>query len=132
MENKIICLDTSVLIDYYRKKDKSKTLFYKLTEQYSVFAVSAVTEYELYVGNSDEQNDFWNKFFMKIIVLPFDTESVKKSVAIYKQLKLKSKLIEVPDILIAGTVIKNNLTLATLNQKHFERIEGLNIITSYL
>ncbi|GHT02928.1 PIN domain nuclease [Bacteroidia bacterium] len=129
MENKIICLDTSVLIDYYRKKDKSKTLFYKLTEHYSVFAVSAITEYELYIGNSDDQNEFWDKFFMRITVLPFDTEAVKQSVAIYKQLKLKNKLIEVPDILIAGTVIKNNLHLATLNRKHFERIEKLNLIT---
>jgi predicted nucleic acid-binding protein len=129
MENKIICLDTSILIDYYRTKDKTKTLFYKLTNHYSVFAVSAISEYELYIGNSDEQNVFWDKFFMKIAVFPFDTESVKQSVSIYKQLKLKNKLIEIPDILIAGTVMKNNLLLATLNRKHFERIEGLNIIS---
>ena len=44
MENSIVCLDTSVLIDYYRKKDKSKSLFFKLTEKYSVFAVFTVTE----------------------------------------------------------------------------------------
>jgi predicted nucleic acid-binding protein len=116
-----------VLIDYYRKKDKSTTLFYKLTEQYSVFAVSAITEYELYVGNSEEQNEFWNNFFQRITVLPFDTESVKQSVSIHKQLKLKNTLIEIPDILIAGTVLKNNLPFATLNRKHFERIEGLKL-----
>jgi predicted nucleic acid-binding protein len=128
MENQIVCLDTSILIDYYRKKDKTKTLFYNLTNHYSIFAVSAISEYELYIGNSDEQNVFWDNFFMKIAVFPFDTESVKQSVSIYKQLKLKNKLIEIPDILIAGTVMKNNLLFATLNRKHFERIEGLNII----
>jgi predicted nucleic acid-binding protein len=128
MENAIVCLDTSVLIDYFRKQDKSKTLFYKLTEQYSVFVVSAITEYELYVGNSEGQNDFWNNFFAQITVLPFDTESVKQSINIYKQLKLKNKLIEIPDILIAGTAMKNKLPLATLNLKHFTRIDGLEII----
>ena len=77
MENSIICLDTSVLIDYYRKKNKSKSLFFKLTEKYSVFAVTAITEYELYIGNSQNQNVFWDDFFSRIIVLPFDTKAVK-------------------------------------------------------
>jgi len=27
MESSVICLDTSALIDYYRKKDKSKSFF---------------------------------------------------------------------------------------------------------
>ena len=128
MEKSLICLDTSILIDYYRKKDKSKSLFFKLTERYSLFAVSSVTEYELYLGNSEEQNIFWNKFFSQITILPFDTKAAKIAAGIYKQLKAKNKLIEVPDILIAGTAMQNNLVLATLNRKHFERITGLNIV----
>jgi predicted nucleic acid-binding protein len=129
MENTVICLDTSVLIDYYRKKDKSKSLFFQLTERYSFFAVSAVTEYELYVGNSQEQNVFWNNFFSQITVFPFDTNVVKQAVAIYKQLKQQNMLIDIPDIMIAGTALQNNVPLATINRKHFERINGLEIIT---
>jgi predicted nucleic acid-binding protein len=129
MENTIICLDTSVLIDYYRKKDKSKSLFFRLTEKYDFFAVSAITEYELCLGNSQEQNIFWNDFFSRVIVLPFDSKSVKQSIGIYKQLKQQNKLIDMPDIMIAGTAMQKNIPLATLNQKHFERISGLIIIT---
>ena len=132
MENAVICLDTSVLIDYYRKKDKSKSLFFRLTEKYSVFAVSAVTEYELYLGNSQEQNIFWDDFFSQITVLPFDTGTAKRAVSIYQQLKQQNKLIDVPDIMIAGTALQNNMPLATLNQKHFERINSLKIITESL
>ncbi|MDR1973866.1 MAG: type II toxin-antitoxin system VapC family toxin [Bacteroidales bacterium] len=128
MENVVVCLDTSVLIDYYRKKDKSMTFFYELTHQYSVFAVSAITEYELYIGSSKEQDEFWNIFFQKITVLPFDTSAAKQSIAIYKQLKVKNKLIDIPDILIAGTVLKNDMLFATLNRRHFERIIGLKLI----
>jgi len=80
MEDPIICLDTSVLIDFYRKKDKSQSLFFKLTEQYSIFAVSAITEYELYLGNSQEQNIFWDDFFSRVIVLPFDSKAVKHTI----------------------------------------------------
>jgi len=128
MENTLICLDTSVLIDYYRKKDKSKSLFFKLTEKYALFAVSAITEYELYLGNSEEQNIFWDKFFSQITVLPFDTKAARNSVSIFKQLKAKNKLIEIPDILIGGTAMRFELPLATLNRKHFDRITGLKIV----
>jgi len=129
MENAVICLDTSVLIDYYRKKNKSKTLFFRLTERYSIFTVSAVTEYELYLGNSQEQNIFWDDFFSRITVLSFDTRVVKRAVSIHRQLKQQNKLIDIPDIIIAGTALQNNIPLATLNRKHFERINGLRIIT---
>ena len=128
MENSIICLDTSVLIDYYRKKNKVKSLFFNLTEEYSIFAVSAITEYELYIGNSQEQNIFWNDFFSRIIVLPFDTKTVAQAMNIYKQLKQRNKLIDIPDIMIAATALQNRLPLATLNRKHFERIDELQIV----
>jgi len=128
MENTLICLDTSVLIDYYRKKDKSKSLLFKLTKQYALFAVSAITEYELFIGNTAEQDSFWSIFFSQITVLPFDTKAVKSAIKIYKQLKISNKLIDIPDILIAGSVMSNHIPFATLNRKHFERITGLQII----
>jgi len=128
MEDVLICLDTSVLIDYHRKKDKSKSLFFKLTKRYALFAVSAITEYELYLGNTEGQNIFWDEFFSQITVLPFDAKAARNAADIYKQLKIKNKLIEMPDILIAGTVMRNDLPLATLNRKHFERINGLKIV----
>jgi len=129
MESTIVCLDTTVLIDFYRKKDKSKSLFFKLTERYSFFAVPAVTEYELYLGNSEEQNIFWDNFFSRVIILPFGTKVVRHSVRIFKELKRQNKLIDMPDIMIAGTALQNNMPVATLNRKHFERITGLELIT---
>ena len=52
MENQVICLDTSVLIDYFRKVIKSKSFFYELTNEFDLFAVSAITEYEIYYGSN--------------------------------------------------------------------------------
>ena len=124
----MICLDTSVLIDFDRKKDKSKSLLFKLTERHALLAVSSITEYELYLGNSDEQNIFWDKFFSQVTVLPFNTKAAKLSAKIHQQLKTRNKLIDAPDILIAGTALSNNLPLATLNRKHFERIEDLQLV----
>lgn len=75
MAGTVVCLDTSVLIEFYRNK------------------------------------------------------AAKQAIGIYQRLKQKNKLIDVPDIMIAGTALQHNMPLATLNRKHFERITGLEIIT---
>ena len=128
MEEQIICLDSTILIDYFRQKDKTKSTFFELLKKYKLFAVSAVTEYEVLIGSNTEQDLFWNSLFERITVLPFDKETNKTAVKIFRQLKSKNKLIAIPDILIGATALAHKIPLATLNKKHFERIEGLNII----
>jgi len=130
MANDIICLDTSVLIDYFRKKNKENSFFYEITKKYSLFAVSAITEYEIYVGSNAEQDIFWNEFFRKLTVLPFNAETNKFSVKIARDLKLKNRMIDIPDLFIGATAVANNLSLATLNKKHFENIAHLQLITN--
>jgi tRNA(fMet)-specific endonuclease VapC len=44
-------------------------------------------------------------------------------------LKQKSKLIEIPDLFIGATAKAHSLKLATLNERHFSRIEGLELIS---
>jgi predicted nucleic acid-binding protein len=58
--------------------------------------------------------------------IDFDNKAAVKSSNIYKQLKAQNKLIKTAAIFIAA--IANNLSLATLNVKHFNRIESLKII----
>jgi len=128
MENQIICLDTSVLIDYFRKVNKSKSFFYELTKEYDLFAVSAITEYEIYYGSNVDQDLYWDDFFNKIISLPYNSEANRVTTRIERDLRQKNRLIDKPDIMIAGTAIANNIKLATLNIKHFERIVGLELI----
>jgi len=129
MANQLICLDTSVLIDYYRKTDKSNSFFFNLTQTYSHFAVSIITKYEVYIGSNEEQDKFWEKFFQNITVLYFDDIANKEAVKIFRTLKQKNKAIDIPDLLIGATASVHKLQLATLNNKHFSRIEGLKLIT---
>lgn len=128
MENEIVCLDTSVLIDYFRKTDKSKSFFYELTKDYSLFAVSAITEYEIYFGSNTEQDYYWDDFFSRIISLPYNSEANRITTKIERDLRKRNKSIDKPDMMIAGTALANNLRIATLNVKHFDRISGLNLI----
>ncbi len=128
MENEIICLDTSILIDFYRKKVKEKSLFFQLTTKYKLFAVSIVTEYEIMIGSDTQQAKYWSEFFNTVTILPFNKSANDAAIAITRQLKATNKLIEVPDIFIGATALANNLKIATLNRKHFERIALLEII----
>lgn len=80
------------------------------------------------MGRNLQQDAFWDELFTKIAVLPFDENVFQHSVRIYRKLKSQSKLIEMPDILIAATALANNISVATLNVKDFSRIEGLEII----
>lgn len=128
MADKIILVDTSILIDYYRKKDKEKSVWIILVRQDYSFAISAVTKYEIYSGATSSQLAFWNNILKAITVLPLDEASIDTAVSINNTLKKKRKQIDLADLFIAATAIANNLPLATLNRKHFDRIDTLNVM----
>jgi len=93
MENQLICIDTSVLIDFFRKKDKSKSYFYRLSLKYSAFAVSTISVFEIYMGSDALQNNFWDKFFQSKVIIPFDFKVAQRAVTIDKDLKVQRKRI---------------------------------------
>ncbi len=128
MEKSLICLDTSVLIDFYRKTDKSKSFLFQLTEKYDRFAISAITEFEIFIGSKSDQDDYWDRLFSTMKKLPFDSKSNKIAINIDRKLKQISKQIEVPDLMIAACAMANDAIIATLNAKHFSRIDGLKLI----
>ena len=128
MAGDLVLVDTSVLIDYYRKTDKERTLWIKLIREGYSFAVSTVTKYEIYTGASQAQIPFWNNVFDELELIPFDESSVDMAIFLSNELKRKRKQIAIADLFIASTALAYQLPLATLNKKHFERIESLHII----
>jgi len=128
MANQIVLADTSILIDYFRKKDKSKSKLIELVDNEYDFCISSVTEYEIYSGATGPQIEYWQAFLQRVAVFPFDQASAHTAVEINKKLKQKNKQIDTADLFIAATAISNGFSLATLNKKHFDRIEGLVII----
>lgn len=128
MESQIILLDTSILIDFYRKKDKSKSALFKISNNYTTFAVSIVTHYEIFIGAAPDQADFWNTFFKTLLIFPFNISTSEHAITTYNELKKTNKIIAVPDLFIAATAIEQKLPLATLNKKHFQRVKNLTLI----
>jgi tRNA(fMet)-specific endonuclease VapC len=58
MADKTLMIDTTLLIDYFRKTDKTKTKLVQLSQQFEQLAISSVTEFEVYSGATSAQLQF--------------------------------------------------------------------------
>ncbi len=129
MATETILIDTSILIDFFRKREKFKSILVQLSTQYR-FCLSAITAFEVKIGiqTPAQQNDY-EVLTQNIEILPVDDLCIDAAVEIFRSLKPQNALIELADLLIGATAISNSLSLATLNRKHFERIRDLLLIT---
>jgi tRNA(fMet)-specific endonuclease VapC len=115
------------LIELFRKKEKEKTLFYSLNQTHTDLCISALTHYEIGVGNRKSHADYWDLLSENLRVIPFDKACSNSAVAIYLDLLKTNKMIDLADLLIGATAVAYNILIATLNIKHFDRIGGLEI-----
>lgn len=65
----MILLDTSMLIDFYRKFNKENTVFKYLVAEYGVPFISEITHYENIKGANETQKAFWLDIFLDLILL---------------------------------------------------------------
>jgi len=66
MAEKLVLADTSLLIDLFRKTDKTKSKLIALVREGYIFCISAITEYEIYSGATSAQLPFWHELLEKI------------------------------------------------------------------
>jgi predicted nucleic acid-binding protein len=125
----LICLDSSVLIEYFRKKNKAQTLFPRLALKYSGFVVPSVVHFEIYSGSTPYQAVYWNNLFSDFLILPFTDSISNKAIVVLKELKAVRITIEFKDLIIAASALNHNFPHATNNEKHFNKIKGLQLIT---
>ena len=120
-----VLVDTSIIIDFFRKKKKSKSILWKVKDS-SKCSMSSITLFELLSGAKNEQHFEDIKIISNWIeTIYLDDEIAKLSAMIYRDLKKGNQLIEFRDIFIAATAQHHQFSLATLNVKHFDRIQGL-------
>lgn len=128
MADKKIIIDTSVLIEYFRKTDKNKTTLVQLSLEFNHIYISSITEFEIFNGATPNQIQFWNELISKLTVLDFDSQAARVAATVVNNLKKKRKSIDKPDLFIASTALVHKMSLATLNKKDFEVIDSLNVI----
>lgn len=90
--------------------------------------ITSITRYELLIGaRTPEKVKDVELLTEDLGILDFDKRASEQAAIIYHQLRKINKLIEFRDIFIAAICMVNQLPLYTLNTKHFERVEGLEL-----
>lgn len=132
MATERILVDSSLIIDYFRKKNKEKTPLWHLFQSDCPLFISTLTVYELLCG---AQTPVLKKDTENLVelftVLDFGKEDATKAASLYKELKQKNLLVGTIDILLAAAAITNSLLFATLNQEHFNRIQEVNLYRNF-
>ena len=126
----IYCLDTDILIEYFRGSEPIKRKIENLGEEDSI-ALTWLTFYEFFKGIFVSEKLGEEKFLKGLsktcISLEASYEAAKIGGEIYATLKKKGKLINDADILIASIVKAHKAVLVTNNEGRFSRVEGLQI-----
>ena len=125
MAQEVVLLDTSVLIDYFRKTDKRRTFFVALEERQVEFRISAITVFEVYAGATSSQLSFWDTLLNSVGVMPFGSAEARRAVTLQATLKEQRKQLAAPDLFIASTALEAKLPIATLDRRHFGLVPGL-------
>jgi predicted nucleic acid-binding protein len=108
-----LLIDTSIIIDYLRRKDKEDTLLVKLSNNDYQHNISIVTHTELYAGKSVWEDEYLYKIVEKLCasinILFIDRTISKKAGEIRARFDIKFV-----DAVIAATAIQNECSLVTL------------------
>jgi tRNA(fMet)-specific endonuclease VapC len=125
----LLCLDTDVCVDFLRNREPGNILFSQAVENYQG-CLSAITVYELTLG-AEMMKRFQDihSFIASFSVLPFSLEVAKKAAEIHAKLRKSHNEIGLPDVFIAATCLVNHIPLITRNKKHYQRVEGLKLIS---
>lgn len=127
---RLISIDSSVFIEYFRKAKKENSFFFKLLQKdFHGFVASVIVHFEIYKGITPRQLTYWNNLFEDILLIPYTLQINEESLLIHAQLKTIRKSIELQDLMIAATTKSLKIPLATLNKKHYKDIEGIDLIT---
>lgn len=126
----IYCLDTDILIEYFRGSQSIKRRIENLADEDRVGLIW-LTFYEffkgIFVSGKLDEEKFLQNMAETCIILETSFEAARIGGQIYAALKKQGKLINDADIMIASIVKAHDAVLVTNNEEHFSRIQGLQI-----
>ena len=125
----MILLDTNIIAAFLNGNELVPKRILEAVDQIALSAlVVAELNYGAKVSSKTKENlERLNRLLEIIRVVPFDIECAKAFGTIKSRLRSISRPTGEMDALIAATAIANNAILVTMNKKHFENIENLNV-----
>ncbi len=135
MEDRGLCLDTDILIDYLRGPSEPVRELFRLIEKEGRLAhTTSINAFEIWLGvyltprpQSLMEETF--SFLTHFIILNFDYEASMEAGRIMADLRKRGEIIDMRDLMIGCIAKTNNLSLITGNIRHYRRIPGLSVLT---
>ena len=133
----MIFLDASACIDYLNGNKELKKV---IEDQEDLIHITSITIYEMNIGFERTKRKIseqrykqlykpWLEFISSMEIFALGYKEAERAAEIYDTLESQGQRIDDNDILIAGIMLTNGIKqLITKNVKHFERIEGIEII----
>ena len=125
----MILLDTSILIDFFKGKNKTFDI------SNSEVVTTVITYHEILSGlkhkKAKNEEKFFRRFFTEVEILEYDIESADKSSEIMSKLLSIGKVVNTFDVLIAGIALANGIDKIASRDNDFNeisRVTGLEII----
>ncbi len=130
MENRLIAVDTDVIIDFFRDISPAADVLSELISREQA-ALTAVSVFELYAGvERPKRLREIETLIQELIVLPLNAIEAAMAGRIYTQLNVRGKLVGTHHILIAGICVANDRPLYTKNNAHFSQIKDLRLLSA--
>jgi len=128
-----VILDTSVLID--AERGRFNAVRFIQGRENEPFGLSVITVAELFHGvyradssrRRQKRIDYVEKTVELFTVYPFEIDTAITYAGIWSDLRKKGIQIGAHDLMIGSTAITLGFSVATFNQRDFERIEGLRV-----
>jgi predicted nucleic acid-binding protein len=124
----LIVIDTDVLIDAARNIDTAVQCLEQIQARTGL-AISVVTQMELIIGCRNKQEfRSLERFLARFQIIPIDEYMSLKAVDLLTQYRLSHGLL-IADALIAATAIHLGQPLISKNQRDYQFIEGLQLLS---
>lgn len=123
----------SDIISYFLKGDERVIENWEAyTREFGFLYLSAVNVFEVLSGlqtiNATNKIEKLNEIIEENTTLDVTEDSARISADIYAHLRSIGRISGKDDILIAGVALLHDLRLCTNNEKHYQHIQGLEIV----
>lgn len=117
-------IDTDVLIDYLRGRERAAKFLEDLKGE---LLVSSISVAELYSGvRGVEEEQALDQFLQAFLVVEVD-QAIAKKAGLYRHEFSKSHGTGLADALIAASAESRHSILVSLNRRHFPMVKGIKV-----
>jgi tRNA(fMet)-specific endonuclease VapC len=121
-------LDSSMLIHHARTRNKINSFFSRsLLVYYPNLSVISIYEIEFGAFRARRASDI-EALQVSFNILPLTEQIARRAAALEASLVHRNMQIGIKDTFIAATCLVYDLPLLTVNIRHFDRVEGLQLI----